>query len=80
MKISRHARNNMRLYGISLREIETTVQAPEVADQEGRYQIALKSFPGRFGSLPVKVVYIVNGDPVVITAYPLRQVRWRKNT
>lgn len=73
MRLSRHARNNMRLYGIHKEEIEQTIQSPEQTEQEGRYQVASKTFPGRFGDNPLKVVYVIEDDVVVITAYPLRK-------
>ena len=68
----------MRLYRIAREEIEETIQTPDFVGREGRYHIAHKVFPGRFGSLPLKVVYVVERGPVVISAYPLRGVRWRK--
>lgn len=79
MRISRHARNNIRLYQISREEIEETIEAPDSTGKEGRHDIAYKLFPARFGSLPLKVVYVLEDEmPFVITAYPLRQVHWRK--
>ncbi|MBI2348680.1 MAG: DUF4258 domain-containing protein [Deltaproteobacteria bacterium] len=79
MKISRHARNNMRLYQISREEIETTIAAPDSTDKEEHGEIAYKLFPDRFGTSPLKVVYVLEDDePFVITAYPLRQAHWRK--
>ena len=68
----------MRLYRISLEEITETIQAPDLLDKEGRYNIAYKTFQGRFGSLPLKVIYVVEQEAVVVSAYPLRRVRWRK--
>jgi hypothetical protein len=78
MRISRHARNNVRLYRISREEIEETIHAPDRIGKEGRYTVAHKTFPGRFGSLPLKVVYVVEREAVVIFAYPLRRVWWRR--
>ncbi len=68
----------MRLYRIAPEEIEATIQDPDLAGKEGRYHTAHKTFPGRFGSLPLKVIYVVEDEPVVISAYPLRRVHWRK--
>jgi hypothetical protein len=45
----------MRLYQIAREEIEETIQAPDFVGREGRYHIAHKTFPSRFGSLPLKV-------------------------
>ena len=77
MRISHHARNNMRLYHISREEIEEVIQGPDRIGREGRYHVAYKTFHGHFGSLPLKVVYVIHEEPVVITAYPLRRVHWR---
>lgn len=63
----------MRLYGIQKQEIEQAIQAPERLEQEGRYQVAYKTFPGRFDGKSLKVVYVIEDDIVVITAYPLRK-------
>jgi len=68
----------MRLYRITRTEIEETIQASDFAGREGRYHIALKTFPGRFGSVPLKVIYVVEQEAFVVSAYPLRGVRWRK--
>ena len=68
----------MRLYQIAREEIEETIHAPDFVGREGRYHIAHKIFPGRFGALPLKVIYVVEQEPVVISAYPLRGIRWRK--
>ena len=68
----------MRLYDISREEIEETIEAPDAKDKEGRYDVAYKTFPERFGSLPLKVLYILEDEPIVISAYPLRRVRWRE--
>ena len=35
MEISRHARNNMRLYNISERDILNAIDLPDVSDREG---------------------------------------------
>jgi len=79
MKISRHAWNNMRLYQISREEIQKTIEAPDSKDKEEHGEIAYKLFPEHFGSLPLKVVYVLkDNEPFVITAYPLRQAHWRK--
>lgn len=56
MKFSRHARNNMRLYNISERDISETIDLPEVSDREGIKTIAIKKIQGRFSGYPLKVV------------------------
>ena len=74
MRISRHARNNMRLYGIRREELEMAIQEPDRTGQEDERLLAYKLFPGRFGGQPLKVVYTVEDDTVVITTYPLSTV------
>ena len=74
MKLSRHARNNMRLYRISREEIEETLAQPDRVEVEGTRKVAYKTLPSRFGGLPLKVVYVEEaGEIVVITAYPLKR-------
>jgi hypothetical protein len=78
MKISRHARNNIRLYRISEKEILETIESPDNASEEVDRLISLKRFPGKFSDYPLKVVYReVAGEPFVITAYPLKKKVWR---
>lgn len=73
MKFSRHSKNNMRLYGISSLDVEATVEHPDRRDQEGEYQIAYRQFFRKYGNLPLKVVYVVEADIVIVTAYPLQR-------
>jgi hypothetical protein len=68
----------MRLYQISSEEIEECIKTPDERGKEGRYHVAYKIFPGRFSSLPLKVVYALDKEPVVVTVYPVRGVRWRR--
>jgi hypothetical protein len=37
MEISRHARNNMRLYNISERDILNAIDSPDVSGREGEW-------------------------------------------
>ncbi len=73
MRISRHARHNMRLYGIRREEVKVALQEPDRAGHEGERVVAYKVFPGRFGGQPLKVVYTVEDDNVIITVYPLKR-------
>ena len=57
MKISRHARNNMRLYEISERDIFNTIESPEDSTEEEDRLVAVKKFSGKFSEYPLKVVY-----------------------
>ena len=78
IKISRHARNNMRLYEISIKDIQKTVELPDIAEKEGEKMIAIKNFQDRFSGFPLKVVYKkIEDELFVITAYPLKKKMWR---
>ncbi len=57
IKLSRHARNNARLYKIFETDIIETIELPDLSDIEGNKIIAVKKFPGRFSGYSLKVVY-----------------------
>lgn len=79
MRLSRHARNNIRLYGIKENEIVDTMELPDFSEKEGNKTIAVKKFLNRFSGYPLKVVYEKRGNDIfVITAYPLKRQQWRK--
>lgn len=74
MRLSRHAKNSMRLYDISRADVEETIASPGQAEQEGERILAYRSFGERFSGQPLKVVYVVeNDETVIITAYPLKR-------
>tara|TARA_Y100000031_G_C8191479_1_gene371603 strand:+ start:901 stop:1140 length:240 start_codon:yes stop_codon:yes gene_type:complete len=79
MKLSRHVKNNMRLYGIRENDILNVVESPDKTFSEGNKTVAMKSFPGRFSGYPLKVVHDKIGKTnfFVITAYPLKRKNWR---
>jgi len=78
IKISRHARNNMRFYEISKKDIQKTVELPDIVDKEGEKMIAIKNFQDRFSGFPLKVVCEkIEEELFVITAYPLKKKMWR---
>ena len=49
MTFSRHAKNNMRLYGVTIADVELTIAAP------------------------LKVIYVIEREPVIVTVYPVRK-------
>ncbi len=63
----------MRLYGITTTDVELTIATPDERDQEGDYLIAYRQFFRRFGNLPLKVVYVVEQEPVIVSVYPLKK-------
>ena len=74
MKISRHARNNMRLYGIRVDDLYQAIESADFRDEEESKLIAVKSLPERFTEYPLKVVYEKSGrDIFIITVYPLKK-------
>jgi hypothetical protein len=62
LKVSSHARNNIRLYKISQSDIGETIESPDLTDQEGNKRIAIKRFPSKFSGYPLKVVYELGED------------------
>jgi hypothetical protein len=78
MEISRHARNNMRLYNISERDILNAIDSPDVLGREGDKVVAVKKFQDKFSGFPLKVVYEKIGNELfIITAYPIKKKIWR---
>ena len=78
MEISRHARNNMRLYNISERDILNAIDLPDVSGREGNKVVAVKKFQDKFSGFPLKVVYEKIGNELfIITAYPIKKKMWR---
>ncbi len=78
MEISRHARNNMRLYNISEKDIVDAINSPDTLDKEGNKVMAMKKFLDKYSGYPLKVVYEkIENAIFVITAYPLKKKMWR---
>jgi len=78
MKISRHARNSMRLYKIVDADIIEVIESPDKKELEGEKVSVIKGFDHKFGGLPLKVIYKETSEgPFVITAYPLKKKHWR---
>ncbi|MCX5847222.1 MAG: DUF4258 domain-containing protein [Deltaproteobacteria bacterium] len=74
MKISRHARNNMRLYGIRVDDLYKAIESADYRDAEESKLIAVKFLPERFTEYPLKVVYEKSGQDIfIITVYPLKK-------
>ena len=63
----------MRLYGITADEVELTISVPERREEEGSHLVAYRHFLRRFGGFPLKVVYVIEEDMVVVTVYPLKK-------
>jgi hypothetical protein len=78
MKISRHARNNMRLYKVSEGDIITAVESPDVSTKEEERIAVMKNFQDKFSGYPLKVVYeMVEKEIFIVTVYPLKRKMWR---
>ena len=78
MILSRHARNNKRLYQILENEILEAIELPDSAEKKGTKTIVLKEFINRFSGYPLKVVYEKKRNEIfIITAYPLKKKIWR---
>ena len=78
MRLTRHAKNNMRLYNILEMDIVKAIESPDSTDRESNKSIVLKSYTDKFSGFPLKVVYEEIGDEVmIVTAYPLKKKHWR---
>lgn len=73
MKLSRHVRNNMRLYAFGIDDIQSAISTPDKLERVEENMVAIKLFAGRFSGYPLKVVYKNIGEIYVITAYPLKK-------
>lgn len=74
MKLSRHTKNNMRLYKITEKDIIEAIESPDSTDIEGDKLIVLKRFPKKYSQYPLKVVYTkTKGEITIVTAYPLKR-------
>jgi hypothetical protein len=67
MKLSRHARNEMRLYRISLQDVEATVANPagRDLDERGNARLTGETEDGR----PILVVVAGDDPNLVITVF-----------
>ena len=76
IRLSRHVRNNMKLYGILEADVAEAIQKPDSRDEESGKTVVLKRFSNRFSGFPLKVVYLKEGGEIfIITAYPLKKAR-----
>ncbi|MDP2168774.1 MAG: DUF4258 domain-containing protein [Thermodesulfovibrionales bacterium] len=74
LKLSRHVRNNMRLYGIQMDEPLEAINSPDIIEAESDKIVVIKRFRGRFSGYPLKAVYKRQGDNTfAITVYPLKK-------
>jgi hypothetical protein len=67
MELSRHARNEMRLYGISSDDVEATLAGParRGVDERGNERLVGEAADGR----PILVVVARNDPDFVITVF-----------
>jgi len=78
MRLSRHARSNIKLYDINEDDIRKTIEVPDIIAKEGVKTIAIRKFEGKYSGYPLKVVYEkIEEELVVITTYPLKKKLWR---
>ena len=68
VRLSRHARNEMRLYGISIEDVQAAIAAPAVreVDERGNARLLAEVGAGR------RILVVVAGDDpsFVITVFP----------
>ena len=79
MRLSRHARNNMRFYDIMEADLTSAIEAHDhIEVAEGKMTV-LKMFPGKFSGYPLKVVFQkVENEIIIVTAYPLKKALRRR--
>lgn len=78
MRLSRHARSNIKLYEIEEDDIRKTIEFPDIIEKESLKTIAIKKFSGKYSGYPLKVVYEkTETDVFIITTYPLKKKLWR---
>ena len=74
VRISRHARRRMKLYGASVDEVLAVITEPEEVEIVGQRVHAVKCIAGRFSEYPLKVVYEQGEEGVlIVTAYPFKK-------
>ncbi|MFQ5771024.1 MAG: DUF4258 domain-containing protein [bacterium] len=75
IKLTRHAKNNMRLYKITKDDIKHVIEQAEEIEVEKDKFIAIKKIKNKFQNLPLKIVYSKIEDMnIIITAYPIRKL------
>jgi len=80
LKLTRHAKNNMRLYKITEKDIKIVLEQPETKFTEKDKYIAIKKIENKFEDMPLKVVYKVEkGIKIIITAYPVKKIYKRRH-
>jgi hypothetical protein len=67
VRLSRHAKNEMRLYGIDDQDVEATIKAPakRESDDRGNARLSGETADGR----PILVVVAADDPEFVITAF-----------
>ncbi len=74
IKISRHAKNNLKLYKISINDIKLSLSSYNSSYNEDNKLIYIKNFKNRFNNFPLKVVTKQEmSHIIIITAYPLKK-------
>jgi len=65
----------MRLYGITAQQVESALFDPDGAPRlESDRLVVLKLTPEAFGGMPLKVIYIMEMDRIIVlSAYPLKR-------
>ena len=74
IKLTRHVKNNLKLYKITKKDIEDVIRYGKIRAMERNKHIVMKEIKGKFENMPLKVIYTVeNEDEIIITVYPLRK-------
>jgi hypothetical protein len=79
LQFTRHARNRMRLYGITSEDMEEVYRAPlSGPETKGTRTVLLGKPQARFADRLLKVIYIEEqGNHVVLSMYPSKRAHRR---
>lgn len=70
----------MRLYEIAQEDVAQTIVNPDRGPKvEGNRYVVYRTLP-KFGGFPLKVIYVLEGEcMVILSAYPLKKAYRRHN-
>ncbi len=74
LQLTRHAKNNMRLYQFTTDDIKFVIENAENQELQDDKIVASAKVKNKFQNMPLKVVYITKENTyTIITAYPLKK-------
>ena len=75
IKYTRHAKRRMKLYNISIMDVENALNNfDEAFTTQDDTHIILKRFGERFKGMIIKIIYLIeNNKKIILSAYPLKK-------